>query len=104
MSLPLRKDQPEEEEELTTADLARSKPPASEVLRTEPALSTAPLTKSEEQVAPVVDNVAHTAPLFANDELGDMRSRWDAVQAAFVDEPRRAVEQADGLVALAMKR
>jgi len=68
MSLPLRKDQPEEE--LTTADLARSKPPASEVLRTEPVLSTAPLTKSEEKVAPVVDNVAHTAPLFPNDELG----------------------------------
>ena len=103
MSLPLRKDQPEEEE-LTTADLARSKPPASEVLRTEPVLSTAPLTKSEEQVAPVFDNVAHTAPLFPNDELGDMRSRWDAVQVAFVDEPRRAVEQADGLVAFAMKR
>jgi len=102
MSLPLRKDQPEEE--LTTADLARSKPPASEVLRTKPVLSTAPLTKSEEQVAPVVDNVAHTAPLFPNDELEDMRSRWDAVQAAFVDEPRRAVEQADGLVAFAMKR
>jgi hypothetical protein len=102
MSLPLRKDQPEEE--LTTADLARSKPPASEVLRPEPVLSTAPLTKSEEQVAPVVDNAAHTAPLFPNDELGDMRSRWDAVQVAFVDEPRRAVEQADGLVAFAMKR
>jgi hypothetical protein len=33
-----------------------------------------------------------------------MRSRWDAVQVAFVDEPRRAVEQADGLVAFAMKR
>jgi hypothetical protein len=27
-----------------------------------------------------------------------------AVQTAFVDEPRRAVEQADGLVASAMKR
>jgi len=102
MSLPLRKDQPEEE--LTTADLARSKPPASEVLRAEPVLSTAPVTTSEEQEARVVDNVAHTAPLFPNDELEDMRSRWDAVQAAFVDEPRRAVEQADGLVAFAMKR
>jgi hypothetical protein len=102
MSLPLRKDQPEEE--LTTADLARSKPPASEVLQTKPVLSTAPLTKSEEQVAPVVDNVAHTAPLFPNDEVGDMRRRWDAVQVAFVDQPRRAVEQADGLVAFAMKR
>ena len=102
MSMPLRKDQPEEE--LTIADFARSKPPTSEALRREPALSTAPLTKSEEHVAPIVDNVADTTPLFPNDELGDMRSRWDAAQAAFVDEPRRAVEQADGLVAFAMKR
>lgn len=30
--------------------------------------------------------------------------RWKEVQTAFVDEPRRAVEQADGLVASAMKR
>ena len=29
---------------------------------------------------------------------------WSAIQAAFVDEPRRAVEQADSLVASAMKR
>jgi glutathione S-transferase len=33
-----------------------------------------------------------------------MRSRWDAVQTGFVDEPRQAVEQADQLVAEAMKR
>jgi hypothetical protein len=33
-----------------------------------------------------------------------LRARWDAVQAGFVDEPRRAGEQADSLVAAAMKR
>jgi hypothetical protein len=33
-----------------------------------------------------------------------LRNRWSAVQTAFVDEPRTAVEQADGLVAAAMKR
>ena len=27
-----------------------------------------------------------------------LRSRWEAIQAGFVDEPRRAVEQADALV------
>ena len=36
--------------------------------------------------------------------LDDLRNRWNDVQTAFVDEPRRAVEQADGLVASAMKR
>ena len=29
---------------------------------------------------------------------------WDTIQGGFVDEPRRAVEQADSLVAGAMKR
>lgn len=49
-------------------------------------------------------NPADTAPLFPTDELQDLRTRWGGVQTAFVDEPRRAVEQADGLVASAMKR
>jgi hypothetical protein len=42
--------------------------------------------------------------LFPNNELEELRNRWSTVQTAFVDEPRRAVEQADGLVASAMKR
>lgn len=33
-----------------------------------------------------------------------MRHAWEGVQAGFVDEPRRAVEDADRLVASAMKR
>ena len=43
-------------------------------------------------------------PLFPSHELEELRSRWSNVQTAFVDEPRSAVEQADGLVAAAMKR
>lgn len=44
------------------------------------------------------------APLFASNELNDFRSRWDSVQASFVDEPRKAVEQADQLVSSAITR
>jgi hypothetical protein len=44
------------------------------------------------------------APLVPNHELEALRSRWTEVQTAFVDEPRKAVEEADGLVASAMKR
>jgi len=33
-----------------------------------------------------------------------LRSRWKEVQTAFGDEPRKAVEEADDLVASAMKR
>jgi hypothetical protein len=45
-----------------------------------------------------------TEPLLARDETSDFQRRWDAIQASFVDEPRRAVEEADNLVATAMKR
>jgi hypothetical protein len=36
--------------------------------------------------------------LFADDELADLRTRWTAVQAAFVDDPKQCVEKADSLV------
>jgi len=45
-----------------------------------------------------------SGPLFSSGEAKDLRARWDAIQVGFVDEPRRAVEQADNLVAGAMKR
>jgi hypothetical protein len=44
------------------------------------------------------------APLFADDAASELRDRWTDVQAGFVDEPRKSVEQADGLVAEVMKR
>ncbi|HEV8440536.1 MAG TPA: hypothetical protein VGT40_20800 [Methylomirabilota bacterium] len=43
-------------------------------------------------------------PLFSGDEGGRFRDRWAGIQAGFVDDPRRAVEQADGLVAEVMQR
>ena len=45
-----------------------------------------------------------TRPLFSGSEANDLRGKWDAIQVGFVDEPRRAVEQADSLVAGTMKR
>ena len=47
---------------------------------------------------------ADEAPLFPPDEAGQLQDRWQEVQASFVDEPRRAVQQADELVAGAIKR
>jgi len=44
------------------------------------------------------------APLLAPDFVQEFRSRWDSVQAGFVDEPRAAVKQADELVAQAINR
>jgi hypothetical protein len=42
--------------------------------------------------------------LFAPNDTQDFRSRWEKIQIGFVDEPRKAVEQADELVANAIKR
>lgn len=45
-----------------------------------------------------------TGPLFASEEAKTFRSKWENVQVGFVDEPRSSVEQADHLVAEAIKR
>lgn len=137
MSVPLRKDE-FDEEKLTTADLAQGKRPATgdqrgttllkddrsnedrtnegraKDDRPRPVLAERPAVENAETGGrgnvsgvrnnAVPANAAETTPLFPNNELEDLRNRWSAVQTAFVDEPRRAVEQADGLVASAMKR
>jgi|SRR5580704_4056485 hypothetical protein len=147
MSVPMRKEE-FEDENLTTADLAQGKRPAAShdllsdgknverpnaeavadrainertindramndraindrpgpVLAERPAGEVAPIANSEVRSASETRNAPDTAPLFPANELEELRSRWSGVQTAFVDEPRRAVEQADGLVASAMKR
>ncbi|HZP23254.1 MAG TPA: hypothetical protein VFB04_07395 [Terriglobales bacterium] len=108
------------EEQLTTADLAgrnepartehdlhpvetpdKPKPVRSETMTPKPRetpiaaeRSHAPETRSQEPVT----------PLFSDSDVGDLRSRWSNVQTGFVDEPRRAVEEADKLVAAVMQR
>jgi hypothetical protein len=43
------------------------------------------------------------APLFLPDVAKEFRSRWNAVQSSFVDDPREAVRQGDELVGQVMK-
>ena len=45
-----------------------------------------------------------STPLFSDSDVRDLRTRWSNVQTGFVDEPRRAVQEADNLVASVMKR
>jgi hypothetical protein len=42
--------------------------------------------------------------LFAANESTELRARWDIVQVGFVDEPRKAVADADALVSATVKR
>ncbi len=123
MSVPMRKDEPEFEENLTTADLALGKRPVSEDRlrdlptedRSKPVLTGRPSGEISQPSVPTISsdvrntntdlrNTTEATPLFPNNELDDLRKRWSTVQTTFVDEPRSAVEQADGLVAAAMKR
>ncbi len=98
------------DERLTTADIANSPRPAQISNATtdagrEPDF---PDLRKETIVLPVETNAAANgdwrAPLFPENELTDLRSRWDKAQGLFVDEPRKAVEEADALVAAAVKR
>jgi hypothetical protein len=47
---------------------------------------------------------ADNTPLFPDDQLKDLQTRWDGIQTSFVDEPRSAVEHADSLVASTMQQ
>lgn len=102
MNVPIKKDKIEEE--LTTADLAQGKRPASSDLGPRPVLAERPTVERVLDTTSAAQNTPDTPPLFPSDEIEGLRSRWSGVQTAFVDEPRRAVEQADSLVASAMKR
>lgn len=48
--------------------------------------------------APAVTNVVSSASLLNREESELFRTRWNEIQGKFVDEPRAAVQLADGLV------
>ena len=72
------------EERLQTGDLVRSEDDAD-----------APLTRDEAQD----QDDEQLEPLFDSGRAKELRDRWHALQARFVDDPREAVSDADSLVA-----
>jgi hypothetical protein len=90
-------DREQEERSLTTAGLAT----ATEIA---PALPTAPrdATRDENRNQCESDD-NQLAALFLPDAAKEFRSRWDAIQRGFVDDPSQAVRQADELVSRVMK-
>ena len=50
------------------------------------------------------DETEERAELLPASEAQELRSRWDKIQAGFVDEPRRSVKDADTLVDETIKR
>ena len=107
MTMPLRKDQAEAEQ-LTTADLAGTRN-ANDVAQGDVEAGRAKPVRSERnadlQAEPRPGSAAaDSTPLFPDDQLKDLQTRWDDIQTGFVDEPRSAVEHADSLVASTMQQ
>ena len=106
MTSPLKKDR----EELSTADIAQPSrhPSETEIQQGKPKLVQSERSQQDTSRPAMVGEGAqrdsNATPLFPEHELGDLRNNWNQIQAGFVDEPRKAVEQADGLVASTMKR
>ena len=84
-------DQSKDGDTLTTADLAGRETQTIE-------------RPSETNAAEAQPSAEGAEPLFPASDAADLRGRWDGIQAGFVDEPRKAVQDADSLVASAMKR
>ena len=57
-----------------------------------------------EQPQPGPSQDQYSGPLLPAEYSGDMRTRWETIQTGFVDDPRIAVQQADELVAAAIKK
>jgi hypothetical protein len=86
-----------EEKTLTTADIAAVAEPGRP---TQVPVGEAPGMATARSVGAAEEQLA---PLFSAEGTSDFQKRWDAVQIAFVDDPRQAVQRADELVAQVMK-
>jgi hypothetical protein len=84
----------EKEQRMTTADLAGAQPGDDDFDDTESKETTASLDGGSEALE----------PLLPSDQADRFGSRWQEIQGQFVDEPRKAVEDADALVADLMQR
>ena len=66
--------------------------------------SLVPAPTADQPPGPAQTNEEDRAPLFTADAAESFRSRWQDIQTSFIDEPTRAVEQADSLVAEIMQQ
>ena len=97
------------ERELTTSDLARAADDSRADERPEP--DAADVGTGSQEAASQGSTATATAtvdetrePLLPSDQSERFTSRWQEIQAGFVDEPQQSVEQADALVADLMQR
>jgi hypothetical protein len=98
---------PISQEKLTTADMANPNRPIEQ-----PAQQREGPGPQLHAVPPPLDGTPEVnqqpereeAPLLGAEEASGFRTRWDAIQSQFVDDPRHAVVEADHLVAEAIQK
>ena len=88
------------EKDLTTSDLATAAETRTAQREVERDVNEPP---TENRNAEVITEDEQLARLFSPDAAKEFRSRWDAIQSSFVDDPKRAVRQGDELVAQVLK-
>lgn len=92
----------ERQMEMDAEDVARDEAELERTERNEPVESRVERQtdqRSPEQRAPVESTTEQLEPLFEDEAARKFRSRWQVIQAKFVDDPRDSVKQADDLVA-----
>ncbi len=99
------------ERELTTSDLARAADESRSDERPEPDAAdvggggdAAEASRGSTATATGTAADETREPLLPSDQSERFTSRWQEIQAGFVDEPQQSVEQADALVADLMQR
>jgi hypothetical protein len=70
----------------------------------EDAVVVTPERRDEPPPPAATDNAPPRSALISGDAARDLRTRWDATQIGFVDDPRQAVQQADELVAAVIEK
>jgi hypothetical protein len=78
-------------------------PPPAEVAAANAPISN-PATSSGASTAVARAREEQRVALFIANEANELQGRWDGIQVGFVDEPRKAVQEADALVSTTIKR
>jgi hypothetical protein len=91
--------------QLSTADMVATKPDDGAEVSAMPGSATSNGTAQNGTATNGASEAeGRTEPLLSSSDSGSLKSRWTDIQAQFVDEPRRCVEQADSLVAELMQQ
>lgn len=107
VSEPVKVVAPNSTESETITERAQGRDSVAEALSTPPPANAAVASVANPSgtgTAVAREREEERVALFIANEANELRTRWDGIQVGFVDEPRKAVQQADALVSTTIKR